>query len=545
MNDHFQDLLSDILEKNNLQESNLLNLLPTAVYICDASGIILTYNEACINLWGRKPEIGRELWCGSWKMYDINGGPLHGSHCPMAVAVKEGRAVSGTEIIIERPDGTRRRIAPNPRPVFTKSGTLIGAVNVLLDVTDIREKEQSLEELTSTLEKKIIERTSDLQRKNEELQRSEQRHHKMVEEVQDYAILLLDRDGTVLNWNRGAERIKGYKEDEIVGKNFRLFYRENDRKSGLPEKLINQAVTEGRAVHEGPRVRKDGTQFWGSITITALHNDKGAVIGFSKVTRDLTDKKLAEDKIKKYMEDLEFQNKELEQFAYAAAHDMKEPLRKILVYNNYINDTSSHLLGQKQQDYLHRSIDSASRMQRLIDDLLTYSKTSWRTETHEAVCLNDIIQEVLISQRDSVKQCQAKVNVKDLPVIEGVPFQLRQLFDNLIANSLKYQDPSRKCIIEIGHHMLKAPNAIEGLDPLISYHAIFVKDNGIGFETKYKDQLFSLFKRLHTDKQYQGTGIGLAICKKIMQNHRGNIAAEGEPGKGATFTLYFPVRDTH
>src|ERR1700749_4069322 len=160
----------------------------------------------------------------------------------------------------------------------------------------------------------------------------EDQYHLMIEEIEDYAILMLDRDGIICNWNKGAEKIKGYREEEAVGKHFRIFYRQEDRDAGLPEQLIERAVREGKAIHEGWRQRKDGSVFWGSIVITALHNPEGQVIGFSKVTRDLTDKKRSEDRLRQYSRQLEAQNKELQQFAYAAAHDLKEPLRKIQVY---------------------------------------------------------------------------------------------------------------------------------------------------------------------------------------------------------------------
>jgi PAS domain S-box-containing protein len=151
---------------------------------------------------------------------------------------------------------------------------------------------------------------------------TEQMYHLMVGEVEDYAILMLDRDGFIQNWNKGAEKIKGYKEQEIVGKHFRVFYRRQDQEEHLPERLIEQARTTGKALHEGWRQKKDGSVFWGSILITALHDEHGEVIGFSKVTRDLTERKEAEDKLLQYARQLEAQNKELQQFAYAAAHDM-------------------------------------------------------------------------------------------------------------------------------------------------------------------------------------------------------------------------------
>src|SRR5580700_2430952 len=217
----------------------------------------------------------------------------------------------------------------------------------------------------------------------------EQQYHLMIGEVEDYAILMLDREGMIRNWNKGAEKIKGYTEEEAIGQNFRMFYRLEDREAGLPEMLIDEATRNGKAVHEGWRLRKDGTAFWGSVVITALHNPDGQVVGFSKVTRDLTERKQAEDKLLRYARQLEAQNNELKQFAYAAAHDMKEPLRKILMYYSAIQGENGESLPQEQQQaYLQRSAEAAKRMQQLIDDLLAFTTLVDTGQTFEPVDLN-------------------------------------------------------------------------------------------------------------------------------------------------------------
>ena len=162
----------------------------------------------------------------------------------------------------------------------------------------------------------------ELEQRNETLRKSEERYHKMIAEIEDYAIILLDTNGNIQNWNTGAEKIKGYKAEEIIGKNFRIFYLPQDRDNKLPEKLLERVIREGKSAYEGWRVRKDGSTFWGSIVVTALHDDNGEVIGLSKVTRDLTEKKKAEDKMREYLAELENRNSELEQFAYIASHDL-------------------------------------------------------------------------------------------------------------------------------------------------------------------------------------------------------------------------------
>ncbi|MGN6507833.1 MAG: sensor histidine kinase [Chitinophaga sp.] len=518
----------------------IIQLLPAAVYSTDAAGIILQYNAAAAALWGFTPEAGKTPWDANWKAYDRNGGSLPAENTPMAVALREGRELYGEEMIVERADGSRRSVACFPRPVHDSHGTLTGTVNMLIDVTALPHMDSALRRrMADSIRESEQAHNAELGRRNDELKSSEERYHKMIDEVEDYAILLLSRDGYVLNWNKGAEKIKGYKEEEIIGKHFSIFYQPEDRERQLPRKLMNAAATTGKAMQEGWRVRKDGTRFWGSIVITALHNNQGDIIGFSKVTRDLTDKKIAEDKIKKYAAELEFQNKELEQFAYAAAHDMKEPLRKIQFYNNFIEENTTGL-PEKVKDFLGRSISAAARMQRLIDDLLTYSKASSFSQERTLVDLNQIVNTVVLSYHDSVERTGAVIECGTLPVIRAIPFQFNQLFENLLGNSLKYRHPDRAPRIRVAARIvpgaeLKDLKKVEGL-----YHKITITDNGIGFDTEYSAKIFDLFHRLHDGGGYSGTGIGLAICKKIVQNHQGFITASSLPHKGAEFSVYLP-----
>jgi PAS domain S-box-containing protein len=369
---------------------------------------------------------------------------------------------------------------------------------------------------------------------------SEERYHQMVAEVQDYAIILLDAHGIIENWNAGAEYIKGYSSKEIVGRRFDIFYPEPDRRNNLPDQLLNEARENGKATHEGWRVRKDGTRFWGMVVITALHNKNHEVIGFSKVTRDLTQKKIADDKLAAYSAELEMQNSELEQFAYVASHDLQEPLRKIQTFSELIRKNIH------DEDFVTRyfgKLDlSARRMSDLIKSLLNYSRLSQGKENISKgkvdlnILMNEIKQdfELLIEERNATISCGL------LPVVFGDHVQLGQLFSNLISNSLKYTVANP--VIDINASLvLKAqiPNAPKSLREK-DYFQISFRDNGIGFEEQYSKLIFSLFQRLHGKQEYAGAGIGLALCKKIVENHNGYISGEGEPGKGATFHVYLP-----
>jgi PAS domain S-box-containing protein len=367
---------------------------------------------------------------------------------------------------------------------------------------------------------------------------SEAQYHLMIGEVEDYAILMLDRGGIIRTWNRGAEKIKGYKEEEILGQHFRVFYTEPDREAELPERLIAEAVEKGKAIHEGWRVRKNGTKFWGSIVITALHDDEGNVIGFSKVTRDLTERKAAEDRLLHNSRLLAAQNRELQQFAYIAAHDMKEPLRKIQTYMDAVLSDPEGVLSDRQKKWLSRAATSSGRMQTLITDLLAYTNVTEQSGQLEPTDLDALVGEVFAYQSDTLEGMGAVAEIGQLPVVAGIPYQLTQVFTNLLSNSIKYRDEGRVLRISVGaERLMLTPSGEE-------FYKISFADNGIGFPPEMKDRIFDLFERLHGREKYPGTGLGLAICKRIMENHRGYIEAEGRTGEGSGFCLYFPVTRT-
>jgi len=540
--------IRQILKEKYFGESYILDLLPVAVYVCDDSGKIIYCNRKAVDLWGREPEIGKELWCGSYKIFTTGGGILPLEKCPMAVCLKEQRPVYGEEILVVRPDGTLRNVAPHPQPLFDEVGSMVGAINMLIDITETKRTEQALRnsekkyrKLAASLEKKVEEKTQDLKRKNEELKASEERYHKMVEEVEDYAIILLDIDGIIQNWNKGAQKIKGYREEEIVGKSFSTLYLPEDRESGLPQRILNEAKEKGKALHEGWRMKSDGSRFWGSIVLTALHDNENRIIGFSKVTRDLTERKLAEDKMKEYTSQLEFHNKELEQFAYAASHDMKEPLRKIHLYSSAVAENPNNTLDEKSKEFLCRSVSATKRMTQLIEDLLTYSKTTANTDSFELVDLNDVVEEVMLRHKDEIEENMVETVIEKLPLIMAIPFQMIQLFTNLISNAIKYKHAERNLSIQIKTQEIMGSQIHDsGAEPYRIYYKITVKDNGIGFNQNNAERIFNIFQRLHNSSSSEGSGIGLAICRRIVQNHHGYIKAIGVENQGASFEIYLP-----
>lgn len=358
-------------------------------------------------------------------------------------------------------------------------------------------------------------------------------HNRMVEEIEDYAILMLDPEGNIINWNKGAQSIKGYTADEIIGRNFETFYTESDRETALPQKLLSQAASEGKATAEGWRKRKDGSVFWGYVVITAVHDTAGEIIGFTKVTRDLTERKLAEEQREQQARNIEAQNRQLEQFAYITSHDLQEPVRKIQVFAELIQnniDDKDFLIK-----YVTKISTSSARISALIKDILQYTRVLQTPGKEQKTDLNTVLSgvsedlELLISE----KKAQIKV-LNPLPVLPAIPVQMQQLFTNLINNAIKFSD--KNPVIEISSYRATANN-IENV-AVVHYQCLEFKDNGIGFEQKYVEEIFKPFKRLSSGRS--GTGIGLALCKKIIENHGGFIQVSSKLQEGTVFKVYLP-----
>jgi PAS domain S-box-containing protein len=403
-----------------------------------------------------------------------------------------------------RKDGTKFWANVILRPVFSETKEHVGYAKVTRDLTE--------------------------KKRNEEL------YLLLVSQVKEYAIFMLDTTGHILTWNEGAERIKGYSASDIIGKHFSQFYMAEDKASGKPQRELEIAIRTGKYEEEGWRIRKDGTVFWANVVITPIYADRH--IGFAKVTRDLTTRKEMEH-IAKANAILEATNKELERFAYTASHDLKEPLRKIISFSTLVSEDKS--ITGKSGEYLAKVTSSARRMDRMIEDILNFSTLT--NKQHFTKCnLQELVSGTLELLEKSITERNAVVEYTELPDAIVIPGQMQQLFQNLISNSLKFSRKEETPRIGIVHDFIeKVPVKGESLWPSDRYLQLKIRDNGIGFEQDYAEKIFNLFDRLHGRGAYEGTGIGLAICKKIAENHGGTIWAKSEPGKGAEFTLVLPA----
>lgn len=317
----------------------------------------------------------------------------------------------------------------------------------------------------------------------------------------------------------------------------------------------------GLLTYEARIIRKDGTIRWVRAKGRIFFNEKGEAVKSMGVAQDITEEKtFAEElsrqvkertaeleasryKLEKYVEDLKRSNENLEEFAYAASHDLKEPIRKIHFFSDRLRRSLQHRINEEEKKYFERMEAASRRMGSLVDDLLTYSQISLQPKSLDVVDLNALIDLVLSDLDLEIEEKQAAISVDKLFAIQGYHRQLQQAFQNLISNSLKYAKPNVPPAIHIACYIIRGEETsfqLPATDMQKQFHVITVKDNGIGFEQNDAERIFHVFTRLHGNSEYRGTGVGLSIVQKVMENHNGYITAHGSPGEGALFKLFFP-----
>ncbi len=254
---------------------------------------------------------------------------------------------------------------------------------------------------------------------------------------------------------------------------------------------------------------------------------------YTSTQQELTKRIKAEQTLAHYTQELERSNQELQDFASIASHDLQEPLRKIIAFADRLKTLYAGALDSQGQDYLQRMQNAAKRMQHLIEDLLQYARVTSKAQPFRPTSLKSVLQEVMSDLEVRLGQCQGRVEVGELPVIEADALQMRQLFQNLMSNALKFHKPGEAPVVRVGSRPLGG-----------GYYEIYVEDNGIGFEQKYVDRIFKPFQRLQGRQEFEGTGMGLAICQKIVKRHKGEITARSVPGKGSTFIIQLPIQQS-
>jgi len=449
--------------------------------------------------------------------------------------------------------GLRRQLVAQSQKLDESQASLLNMRSVLAETRQV--KEQLLQEQTS-LEEKLKQLTAEKSNLEEELNRrnqaekalkqkrfelessksvlelhvqartealqSLQKRYEMILNSAGEGICGLDAEGKATFVNPAVAKLTGWPIDELVGK---------------PENEIfvtNGKHFEGLSADERVLYRKDGTPFPVEFVKTSI-NEGGRVVGSVVVLKDITERKQVQDSLSRKAAELARSNSELEQFAFVASHDLQEPLRKIQAFGDRLKVKCEPIQAPDIQDYLERMQSASARMRTLINDLLTFSRVIRSSEPFVPVDLRVVTTEVLGDLEVRIEKSGAKVELGELPTIEADPLQMRQLMLNLLSNALKFQPPG-------GHPVINISSSVSTPISREPQCEIRVQDNGIGFDEKYMDKIFAVFQRLHGRTEYEGTGVGLAVCRRIVDRHHGTITANSQPGKGATFIVTLPLK---
>jgi PAS domain S-box-containing protein len=387
------------------------------------------------------------------------------------------------------------------------------------------------------------------------LRSSEERFRLLVEGARDYATFMLAARGWVASWNLGAERVTGYAPREILGRDYRILFTDEDVAAREPELILERAAAAGHLEVGVVCVRKDGSRIWARAALTALRHDDGRLRGFVMVTRDVSERRRAEQAIQQLNDELRTLNQELEQrvaertaaleagnrelraanaelegFSYSVSHDLRAPLRAITGFARILLDEHGHELSAPARLHFQRIQDGARQMGELVDDLLAFSRLQRQAMLPQPVAMGALVREAWSELAARHAERKVELVAGELPEVEGDPRLLRQVLLNLLDNALKYTRERDPAVVEVGWS--RDDDGREGM---------FVRDNGVGFDMRYADKLFKVFQRLHRAEDYEGTGIGLALVERIVTRHGGQVWAQGEPGRGATFWLSLPT----
>jgi PAS domain S-box-containing protein len=334
-----------------------------------------------------------------------------------------------------------------------------------------------------------------------------------------------DETGRCILANESLAKILGSTQGQLLQQNYNELeaWKNNGMYESACEALERQEETR-REVHT---FMETGEEIWLDCRFTPLssHGEPHLLLSID----DITASKQAEVELQVYAAKLEQSNRDLQEFAYIASHDLQEPLRKVLAFGDRLANKYGEAIDETGQDYLRRMLEASQRMQTLINDLLTFSRVSTRAQPFARVDLNELIGEVISDLENQIDRTKGQVQTSKLPVIEADPTQMHQLLQNLITNGLKFHQEGQPPLI-----VVSASNTRNRCQ-------LFIKDNGIGFESQYIDRIFKPFQRLHSRQEYEGSGMGLAICRRIVERHGGAITATSTPGEGSTFIVNLPI----
>lgn len=343
-----------------------------------------------------------------------------------------------------------------------------------------------------------------------------------VRDLRGYAMFTLDAQGIILTWNSGVESLLGYAEQEWVGQHACMLFVPEDACREVCEAEMRTSEENGFAADIRWHRRKDGSQLFANGFMNAVRDDAGTLIGFTKILSDETARKQLQDSLTE-------SNAALEQFAYVASHDLQEPLRTMGVYAQLLAKQYKGKLDADADMFIDHIVTASKRMSTQVKDLLTYARTATEIGRPSSIALDEDLEAAISQLTQAIEESGATITHDPLPTMQVDRGQMVRLFQNLVSNALKYRHHGQSPRVHIGAEQ-------SGQEWIIS-----VQDDGIGFDPKYATNIFTPFKRLHTAGEYPGTGVGLAICRRIVEAHGGRIWAESKPGEGATFRFTLPL----
>jgi PAS domain S-box-containing protein len=496
---HTRCVTLDITERKEISElqERLVAIVESsddAILSKDLNGIIRSWNRGAERIFGYKAEeiVGKHI--------STLAAPETVDDMPNILdRIKLGQRIDHYQTKRKTKDGRILDISLTVSPIRDASGTIVGASKVARDITDQKK--------TSELQERLA----------------------AIVESSDDAIISKDLNGIIQSWNHGAERIFGYRAEEIVGKHISTL--------ATPESVdeipgILQRISRGEHIehYETTRKTKYGRILNVSLTVSPIRDASGAIIGASKVGRDITERRRQEQALREANEALTQSNADLQQFAYSASHDLQEPLRMVATYSEMLRKKFGDKLGPSGEEYIGYAIQGALRMEQLLKDLRSYTHASTSgQEPTEDIDAGSILDKALANLETAIKDSGATISHTALPAVRLHEFQLEQLFQNLIGNAIRYRGSD-------------APRIHVAAQRQRDKWLFSVQDNGIGIDPQYKEQVFGIFKRLHSAAEYPGTGMGLAICQRIVQRAGGRIWVESELGRGSTFFFTIPCR---